>query len=376
MRRKILFAIFVPSVTQKEESQDFLQMCYMGPLTETRQADFEIFWYGPWLSENWIDINWALFEKCMTYRPDVLMMISGWHPDYQHKLGKWYPRLVTFYLIRKLLHIRISALWTDQQRENFINSDHLTRFCDIAFTHEHPQLYKAYTAFSEKYIYTSTVYSPVLFHHDAHAKRNKEIVFIGGIVGHRDGRAEGIDALKKNGLNITIPGHRFNNRLSNEEYAACIKDAKIVINWCRHVSGKWFQAKGRIFESTLAGAMLLCEACDPVNHWLQPYVDYVPFDTNEDLVRKAKYYLEHEDERLKIAAQGNKTALLKYNAEVVWAERLRLLLGPSLYKDDEAIEGLKINSSRKEWLTALFFMKRLSKYPNLKSDEKFIIENI
>ena len=81
-----------------------------------------------------------------------------------------------------------------------------------------------------------------------------------------------------------------------------------------------------------AGAMVLSEESDVVNQWVEPYVDYVPFNTNAELVQRARYYLEHEDERLKIASQGYRRVMAEYSSEVLGPKMLSDMWNKSFYE--------------------------------------------
>lgn len=52
------------------------------------------------------------------------------------------------------------------------------------------------------------------------------------------------------------------------------------------------------------GGFLLTNYQADFGYWFQPDVDYVYYADNEDLLYKADYYLEHEEERLAIAMNG------------------------------------------------------------------------
>lgn len=45
-----------------------------------------------------------------------------------------------------------------------------------------------------------------------------------------------------------------------------------------------------------------------MDEYFENGTDYVMYDGNDDLINKCRYYLEHEDERMEIAASGNKSA--------------------------------------------------------------------
>lgn len=357
---KILFVIRARSLSQMGIMAEWSEMSLIGPLGETRQADYEQLWIGPWMERSIEPMDWSVFQRCLEYQPDVLF-IYGWWVDPDDELKAGYLALFTFYLIRKLLNIKIVGLPMEQAPHQFETSDNLTRFCDLVFTYEDEDHFRNHSAFPEKHIATHHTPSPKLFHSDPRNRRDIDLVFVGKLAPVE--RFKGISALRHSGLAVTTPGVRDKDqiRLSNEEYANFHKRSKIVINWSRHWSGRWFQAKGRMFDATLAGAMLLCEECKEVNRWFQPYIDYVPFSNPDELVQRARYYLEHEEERLRIAVHGNRTALTKYSADVRWGQMLRHMREKSLYREAEAVEGLRRNASLNELRVARFFQRELKR---------------
>jgi len=340
------------------------QLHTLYPIVENGQADYESIWVGPCVGIKAPDLDWLVFKKSLEYQPDVIF-IYGWgmRADDEYKAN--HISLIALYLIRKLLGIKIVALLFDQAFGNFNTSDNLVRFCDFAFTHEHKDVFWGYTLFPQKHIAVSPICTS-RFISRPFSPRDIDLLFIGGIGGrYPKERAEGIQILRSRGLNVETPGGRSEMQevISNEDYVKFTKRAKIVLNWTRHISGRWHQAKGRIFEVTLAGAMLLCEECAPVNRYFRPYVDYVPFSNTADLIEKASYYLENEHERLKMARGGHNTAIKKYRADIISETMVRDMMLSSYFEESEAIEGLERNASANELRVAWFFKNELQKYP-------------
>lgn len=73
-------------------------------------------------------------------------------------------------------------------------------------------------------------------------------------------------------------------------------------------------ANMRFFETLITGSFLLTNKIPELKN-LEPYgfvdgIHYVSYTSIPDAIKKAQYYLEHEDEREKIAKSGYKQALL------------------------------------------------------------------
>jgi hypothetical protein len=357
---KILFVNYMDNRKHMEDIAELFSMHFIGPLHETDLAEYEILWIGPWCNRDEEPLDWLVFERCVSYQPDVVFVYGWWtEPMRQYKSG--HITLFTLYLIRKLLGIKVTALMHDQRGADFRVSDQLTRFCDLVFTHEHEEEYNKYTMFPHKHFTIASCYSPSLFHRNPSSERDIDVTFIGSDTGYANIRQQGISQLREAGIRVHTPGGRSKGqrKLTNKEYAEIVTRSKIIINWSRHISGKWFQAKGRIFEATLGGSMLLCEECDPVSRWFRKDVDYVPFTTNEELVEKAKHYLESAGDRLRIANSGHEYAIRNYSAEVVWGEMVGLIQRTSHYDEGEALEGIRENASEHDLYVARFMSHKL-----------------
>lgn len=110
--------------------------------------------------------------------------------------------------------------------------------------------------------------------------------------------------------------------LSVADYAMLYKRSKISVAMTKDSVR---QLKGRAFEIVHCGAMLLCDRNHHVSHYLRPGVDYVAYGDYEDLVGKARWYLDHDDERRRIAASGHGRAVSHYSHDVFWRSLLARL---------------------------------------------------
>jgi spore maturation protein CgeB len=60
----------------------------------------------------------------------------------------------------------------------------------------------------------------------------------------------------------------------------------------------------RVFEIPAVGTFMLCQRTDDMETLFQPGLEAEYFSSSDELVKKARYYLDHEDERARIAAAG------------------------------------------------------------------------
>jgi hypothetical protein len=73
------------------------------------------------------------------------------------------------------------------------------------------------------------------------------------------------------------------------------------------------QYKGRILEVPLSGGFLLTEYMPDMEHFLKIGEECDVFYSKEDMLEKIKYYLEHDEEREKIAKKGYERCMSDYN---------------------------------------------------------------
>ena len=120
-------------------------------------------------------------------------------------------------------------------------------------------------------------------------------------------------------------------RVDENDMPKIYHNSKIVINsWVNGgIDNKCgYPCKGyynwRLFEAIGSGAFLLSEFQEDDEDW--PFKDgehLATWSTHDEMVDKAKYYLEHEDERRKIAMNGYKLAQEKFT----WKKSLKTIFG-------------------------------------------------
>jgi spore maturation protein CgeB len=171
-----------------------------------------------------------------------------------------------------------------------------------------------------------------------------DVTFIGQPHGNR---RQTIGYLRQNGISINVWGNGWDNgRLSQEEMIKIFNSSRININLSnsstvssgvqysgnfikralsrfkrlsvRSLSGKSEphvdvvkaqQIKGRNFEVPGCGGFLLTDNADNLEDYYLENKEIVCFEGNDDLIEKIKYYLEHEEERIKIAQSGYERTL-------------------------------------------------------------------
>lgn len=158
------------------------------------------------------------------------------------------------------------------------------------------------------------------------ATKDIPVSFMGSLNGYRD-RIGYLNVIHDK-CPVRISGGQRQAKATPDQYAEIIRRSKIGINFSLSQTGVFYQAKGRIFEYTLSGGLLLENENPSTRAFFTPNVDYVEFTTPQDLLDKVLYYLSHEEERQKIADQGYKTVNEKWSTQRYWDiifERIKII---------------------------------------------------
>ncbi|NER01403.1 MAG: glycosyltransferase [Okeania sp. SIO3C4] len=211
----------------------------------------------------------------------------------------------------------------------------------------------------DKYLYLWTPQDSRIYYNPS-LERDIDVSFVGTVQIENDkdrysDRRKGIDALRKAGIEVyQAGGQRSDLRLSVEEYARVFMRSKISLNFPRTGLPEMgvFQLKGRVFEATLCGSLLLEEEENPETaKWFEPNVDYVTYKDETDLVEKVKYYLEHDDERIEIARRSYEKAKSKYTEFAFWQaifERLGIKVEDNLAFENKLPENQTSQAPEKQ----------------------------
>lgn len=151
-------------------------------------------------------------------------------------------------------------------------------------------------------------------------KRDIDIVFSGSYGYGREERQNYIHHLLVNGIKLVHGGSEGGDHFTTEEYADRYKRSKLALSFS--VARGQNVVNARPFEAMSCGAMLLEQESPELAKLYTPYVDYVPWTTEVDLLDKVEYYLEHDKERLSIAESGQRKTEQLYSAESFWSKAL------------------------------------------------------
>ena len=269
--------------------------------------------YSLLLSSRYRKCNRALLQFCEKIKPDIIWVDKGFwvwpstlkmlrkrgvflvhHNTDSLNPEKWYVKLA-YRLMRRTLPLFDLYFTTNLQDYRALSekTKPQTNLTHIGYDH---------TRFNNSPILTSIK-----------EQWNNELLF----VGHYEKRTcDGIIALIENGLAIAVYGAGWNHaeeydklrdhvnfrRLNNEEYLYALKSAKIGLCFVSQLNGN--QTAGRSFEIPACGTFLLAMR---TNQHMDCYLEGTEaefFSNNQELVQKARYYLEHDDRRKEIAHRG------------------------------------------------------------------------
>ena len=121
-----------------------------------------------------------------------------------------------------------------------------------------------------------------------------------------------------------FPNFFYGKRLF-EEAAEIFSQSKIVLN----ISIK-DDINMRVFEALSTGSLLLTNELPTLPHLFQDGVHLVTYKNFDDAVEKARYYLEHDEERERIAEAGYKEFMKKHTYEHRLKTVLEIVKKPEL----------------------------------------------
>jgi spore maturation protein CgeB len=103
-----------------------------------------------------------------------------------------------------------------------------------------------------------------------------------------------------------------------------LAESRVTLN--RHIrAAEGYANNMRLYEATGVGAFVITEAAPNLADILEPGVEAVTYTGADELIDKARHYLEHEDERAAIAAAGQVRTLREHTYEQRVRELVALL---------------------------------------------------
>jgi glycosyltransferase involved in cell wall biosynthesis len=163
-----------------------------------------------------------------------------------------------------------------------------------------------------------------------------DAVFVGGISRHHEAFIEIFDYLAKN-TNIDFWGYgakkisagspilpKHHGEAWGIDMYNILHNSKISVN--RHIDAAENNANNmRLYESTGVGTMLITDYKDNLNELFEIGKEIETYKTKEELLEKIKYYLEHDDQRQKIALAGQARTLKDHTYQKRMVELINIL---------------------------------------------------
>ena len=242
-----------------------------------------------------------MFEIFRT-KPDVIV-------------ATWYSTdiLEVFKQVKEKIGIPIIALWWDSVSQMHMAEAFLP-YVVFNIVVDSSTAYKT-SAHPEKYLTLWSPQDPRIFYNTSMV-RDVDISFLGSLNGHPY-RTSCLTALNDAGIKVLHTGGQRESRITIKDYADITRRSKIVLNFSETPDNK-VQLKGRVFEATLSGAMLMESDNFETEKLFDPGKEYISFTSKEDLIERTRYYLSHEEELKRIALKGSERAGRDYSALKFW----------------------------------------------------------
>jgi len=258
-------------------------------------------------------IDSVLIDYCKNNEVDIIVFCYLAHTSYNPSLD----------IIRQLKNMnkKLCFMWPDSGDWAFNRINELSNISDLHVSWDNPTSnFHNSIIKCKNHINLWVPQDSSMFFNDI--DKNIDVSFIGS--DRYMDRNYFLNILKSRCPYVIIRGGQREEKLSPEMYASLIRKSKIGINFSISPA-QFYQTKGRIFEILASGSMLL-EYKNPATEKLFiDGTDYISFDSPDTLIQNIEYFLNNEDERLKIANNGYIKYKNNYTAFHFWKRILDLL---------------------------------------------------
>ncbi len=330
---------------------------FRGPLEASSLATFDCFHFDQHYLNYKYPGDSALIRKCIETKPDLIFLIWIYLPNRELN-----PTIETLLTIRSRLNIPVFAWWGDTQATAILDfAKSISAYVDHMYVGDTMNIDSLSLTDNSNVSILPHSKDPRIFY-DPGLERDINISFIGS-QNHSD-RKNRIEYLRSEGLEIFQDGGQLESKLSIEEYANYFMRSKISINFNEY-ENKPGIINGRIFEATLCGSLLVEPEWSGASQCLSPGIDYVTYSDYPDLVNKLRYYLEHDDERLAIAACGKAKAKERFSGTQFWQDVLKRRASISVPNCEKAFLNLAHIRAQSEYYTQALSLnyQALNRYP-------------
>lgn len=259
------------------------------------------------------EVRVRLLEACIAEKPDAIFMSI-------QSLPELFGELDTLIKLKEM-GIVVIMIWVDVIYESFRRwLEYYSPYVSFSIIIDDPT-YLNVSPHPERILpmfstcQVTHKYDP---NFDFSAGRDIDVSF----VGTRDGyyqREEALAYLAQQGVSVFHCGWFGYEWGKDITYDEVWLRSKITLNFTKAKHIDRDQMKGRGFEAALSGAMLLENVNNLTPVFFSPGVDYIEFSSLPDMVDKIRYYLSHEDERVKIVKNAYEKAHHSFVDEAWWA---------------------------------------------------------
>jgi spore maturation protein CgeB len=318
--------------TKKENPNHYLVLCLLDALKQSPYVEFVI--KGEYKNA----INLALENEC-----NLFFAFDG------EQLDKAY--------CERLKHVcRTSIVWNvEDPYEINVNKLNIDLF-DLVFTNDKGCV----SAYGEKGRHLPLASSKSMHFHQVKVpgdQYNYDLFFAGTAWPNRISLLKSIEndlkdikmklALPTNihlpKISLNLPVSSYNWRTPNSEFARFSNVSRVTLSLHRQFTASGGDAEAmtpgpRLFEVAMAGGFQLIDNNIPgVEDYLDEGIDYIGFSSPKECIDKLKYYLEHKDERVKIAKNAQMKVLEKHTyqnrLEYIFKELVRINKKPQINKE-------------------------------------------
>ncbi|MDA7792360.1 glycosyltransferase [bacterium] len=258
----------------------------------------------------------TIIDKILTTKPTLIIFSS-----YAVSRKKYtQPNLMFIEWLRKHCpHTKLLSVWWDTASYSFWETFPKQSPFDRHLIVDNPSLDQAIGLASgciqdKKFVFLFPPYVP--FQDFFPQEKEVDVFFSGQINDYRDSRSKFINYLIDNVPESLVKTDARKNQMSWVKYCSLMRKSRMVINFSKSVDGH--QIKGRAIEAFFCRALLLETKHSPISKFFEPGIDYVEFETKEDMLEKINFYQKNPVLRDTIASSGHKKALEKATSNNFW----------------------------------------------------------
>jgi len=276
---------------------------------ETVDKGYETTHFLPALKELGYNVKLLNLEEISD--SSLINTVNSWKPDYLLML--FYKQEISYEAIKYISDNTpcITVCWMGDDEHQFDipqywSSNRMAPNFNIVIT-TLPSMVERYKKIGCKNVIVSQWAANHRIFKPYKVKKDIDVSFCGWA--HTD-RPVLIQKLKDAGIDVKTfgAGWGHNSFIKIKEYVKIFSRSKININFGK-TEGNKLQIKGRDFEVPMCGGFILTTHNPLLAKYFELNKEVATYKTFDELVKKIKYYLVHDDEREQMAMAGHKRAI-------------------------------------------------------------------